>query len=457
MSSSAALALSVRKEARALLPLWLAYVSALIIIAMTGGPRSRDLGQLLYILGSLTLASWSIGHEYTQRTLPLLLSLPSARRRLLGVKLGVLVPMLATLGAVAIIAWSDERWLGRDGILPALALLCAVMLAPLLTMVCRSPLAGVVFAAGITGWVHLLAQTAGLIAYGSGETAAIGRAHLVMSLRLWGFLSVSGLAAVGGWLTFMQLEAIDGLPGVHWPHDWRRAAVAVPVARRRNPFWLLALKELRLQQMAFIVAGLFILGGIAVWMLRNVIAEFDGPLEPLAAMNGLMLAWLVGSLASAEERHLGTLESQTLLPIAAWQQWTIKAGITLALAMLFAIGLPVLAAIDGPQFNPVYAVVVVVVTMTGLYVSTLCSSGIRALTISGPALLVVFWLLGRFLTPFDADPLSPVGGVVLAGLLLLALYFAFENHRSAERDLKRVARQLLVMTALLFALIAGQF
>ena len=88
MSSSAALALSVRKEARALLPLWLAYVSALIIIAMTGGPRSRDLGQLLYILGSLTLASWSIGHEYTQRTLPLLLSLPSARRRLLGVKLG---------------------------------------------------------------------------------------------------------------------------------------------------------------------------------------------------------------------------------------------------------------------------------------------------------------------------------------------------------------------------------
>ena len=125
--------------------------------------------------------------------------------------------------------------------------------------------------------------------------------------------------------------------------------------------------------------------------------------------------------------------------------------------MLFAIGLPVLAAIDGRQFNPVYAVVVVVVTLTGLYVSTFCSSGIRALTISGPALLVVFWLLGRFLTPFDADPLSPVGGVVLAGLLLLALYFAFENHRSAERDLKRVARQLLVMTALLFALIAGQF
>ena len=78
------------------------------------------------------------------------------------------------------------------------------------------------------------------------------------------------------------------------------------------------------------------------------------------------------------------------------------------------------------------------------------------MTISGPALLVVFWLLGRFLTPFEADPLSPVGGVVLAGLLVLALYFAFENHRSAERDLKRVARQLLVMTALLFALIAGQ-
>lgn len=447
MTSSAALGVSIRKEARALLPMWLAFVSVLIVIAMTGTARSRDLGQLLSILGSLTLASWSIGHEYTHRTLPLLLSLPMTRRRLLSVKLGVLAPMLATLGAVAVVALSDGRWFGRDGILPALALLCALMLAPLVTMVCRSPLAGVVFAGAITGSVHVLAQFAGLIAYGSAETAA-GREQFVMSLRLWGFVSVIGLAALGNWSTFMRLEAIDGLPDLDWPHGWRRTVGAVPVARRRNPFWLLVVKELRLQQMAFIVAALFMLGGIAVSTLRAVIPEFDGPLEPIAALYGLLLAWLIGSLASAEERHLGTLEWQTLLPVAAWQQWIVKTGITLGLAILLGIGLPVLVSRDVLNpLNSFYLGVIVVLATASLYVSTFCGSGLRALTVSGPAILVVFLPLGRIIGPFEADVRSPAGVLVVGAVLVLALRFGFENHRSAERSLQRVGRQLLLMAA----------
>ena len=51
---------------------------------------------------------------------------------------------------------------------------------------------------------------------------------------------------------------------------------------------------------------------------------------------------LIGSLASAEERQLGTLEWQTLLPSPAWQQWAVKVGVTFGLALLLGVGLPAL-------------------------------------------------------------------------------------------------------------------
>jgi len=456
MTPSAALGASIRKEARALLPMWVACAGALIVMVYLGDRRPG--GLLVYLLGSLALASWSIGHEYSHRTLPILLSLPLTRPRLLLVKLAVVIPLLVMLSALALTLLPSPRGLGRQELstlVGVLAVVCALVLAPLLTMLCRSPLAGAVLAPGITGWIYLLAQIAGLAVYGSAEPL-IERDQFTMNLRLWGFASVAALGAVAGWHAFMQLEAIDGLPDVHWPHGWRRTAVAQPVARRRNPFWLLVLKELRLQQMTFIVTGLFILGGIAMSMLSTVVPEFKGSPEPMVALNGLMLAWLVGSLASAEERHLGTLEWQMLLPVAAWQQWIVKAAVTLGLAMLLAIGLPMLFAIDGPQLNPVYVGVIVVLVTASLYVSSLCSSGLRTLTVSGPAILLVFFPLGRFIRPFDALVMSSFEGLLLAGLLVLALRFAFENHRSAERNFRRVGRQVLLMATGL-ALIARPF
>lgn len=457
--SPIALGVSIRKEARALLPMWAVCAAALILAGLAGDRRVAEGGGLVYLLGSLSLASWSIGHEYTHRTLPILLSLPLSRPRLLLMKLAVVIPLLVMLSALALtLLPPSSRGLGRQefpALVGGLAVVCALILAPLITMLCRSPLAGVVFAAGITGWVYLLAQVAALAMYGSAEPL-IERNQFTMTLSLWGFASVAGLGAVAGWLAFMQLEAIDGLPDVHWPRGWRRTAVAQPVARRRHPFWLLVLKELRLQQMSFTVAGLFIVGGLAISMLSTVVPEFKGAPEPMVALNGLTLAWLIGSMASAEQRHLGTLEWQTLLPVAAWQQWIVKAAVTVGLALLLGSGLPTLFAIDGPQLNPVYLGIIVVLATASLYVSSLCSSGLRTLTVSGPAILLLFFPLGRFIRPFDPLAMSSFEALLLAGLLVLALRFAFENHRSAERTFRRVGRQLLVMTAVL-ALIAGRF
>ena len=134
----------------------------------------------------------------------------------------------------------------------------------------------------------------------------------------------------------------------------------------------------------------------------------------------------------------------------------MKAGVTLGLALLLAIGLPMLFAIDGPQLNPVYIGMIVVLATGSLYASSLCSSGLRTLTVSGPAILLVFLPLGRFIRPFDAVLMSRLDALLLAGLLGLSLRFAFENHRSAERNFRRVGRQVLLMATGL-ALIARPF
>ena len=61
MSPPAALGLSIRKEARALLPMWAGCAAALILVGLAGERRVAEGGRLVYLLGSMALASWSIG------------------------------------------------------------------------------------------------------------------------------------------------------------------------------------------------------------------------------------------------------------------------------------------------------------------------------------------------------------------------------------------------------------
>ena len=234
MTSPAALAVSIRKEARALLPMWVACAGALIVMVYLGDRRPG--GLLVYLLGSLALASWSIGHEYSHRTLPILLSLPLSRPRLLLVKLAVVIPLLVMLSALALtLLPSSSRSLGRQEfptLVGVLAVVCGLTLAPLLTMLCRSPIAGVVFAAGITGWVNLLAQIAGLAVYGSAEPL-IERNQFAMNLSLWAFASVAALLEIAkhGSGDNVYLIRFHYLP----PGCWDVAIVREGVTRKKRP------------------------------------------------------------------------------------------------------------------------------------------------------------------------------------------------------------------------------
>ncbi|HEU4892389.1 MAG TPA: hypothetical protein VFT47_12620, partial [Vicinamibacterales bacterium] len=126
-----------------------------------------------------------------------------------------------------------------------------------------------------------------------------------------------------------------------WVHAQTSSAAAERQVRRRHPFWLLLRKEIHLQQLTVIIVAIYIVMWVAVWALgHQTPGRQPVLLQPLTMLYLGILSILIGSVASAEERQLGTLASQLLLPMAAWKQWTIKAGTALALAVLLSIAQP---------------------------------------------------------------------------------------------------------------------
>ena len=424
----------------------------------------------------MALGALSIGHEYTNRTLTLLLSLPAARRRLYLVKLGVLAPMILTLGALAFGLLLKPRALDRDlaliAAIPILSVMCGLFLAPWLTMICRSPLAGLIFAISIPGVLHLAGDIAGFAIYGP----ALYATRFMFAVLWWAMTGLCAVAAVSSWRMFMRLEAIDGRdPHVRLPR-WLRgpaaAAAAPDVERASHPVWLLAKKELRLQQLTFVVSLIYVAEWSALWVFRQTFPESDGvPFAVITVFHSGAAALLSGSPASAEERHVGTLESQLLLPMAAWKQWCVKAGVALGVAVLLGAALPELLGSfspsgDGKSITAGFTGTIVLISAGSLYISSLSGSGVRAVLGCAAVIAVValalppafdlvspvlIWIIDAGLTAAGQQAIRRSHELIMVaagvGFLPLALWFGLVNHRSSEWDLRRVCRQAGCMAA----------
>ena len=490
MRRAALLPFDVTKEIRGLAGAWLACLTALVLPAAMGVRATRGLEIPAYLLGVAALGALSIGHEYTHSTLTLLLSQPRSRARLFLVKQGVLAAMLLTLAAVAG-AVVDVR--ARESATLAFALLpvlCGLFVAPWLTMLCRSPLAGTVFAVALPALLLIVGELLYVATYGRGPGADVEMAIVWRTT-----LGLCAVAAVMSWRMFMRLESIDGRgPEVQLP-GWLQGLSTTSIAAltKRRPVWLLIKKELWLQQTALAVAALWLLCLPLVWIWVGDWGPGQSiqpaPLWPrtpnradvlgaLTLFCSAFISILIGALASAEERRLGTLEWQVLLPIATWKQWIIKVGTALGLALMLALGLPalLLAAVDpaaGMQFlqrTPQLAVGVAVLTLISLYVSSLCTSGLQALLLSVPVIFGVGLPAGVVLGSYGLHSLvaarrsaekawASVGMsldagsrlmsllelLLVAAILALALRFALENHRSTAHAGRRVRTQVIVM------------
>jgi ABC-type transport system involved in multi-copper enzyme maturation permease subunit len=444
-----------------------------------------DAGLFAYIAGSIAIGAQSIGHEYTYRTLPMLLSQPADRRRMYLCKFRVSAVMLVTLAALAATVFAEvrqpERW---PVTIVVLSVLCGLFLAPLMTMICRSTLAGMILSGSALALIWFVTVAIGWFGFGI-DTEAAEKTILVR----WtlGMIAVCSLAGFAGWRRFVHLEATEAAsPALQLP-SWLTRAVG---ARRHSPLRALVAKEIHLQQLTFGVAGLYIIGWATFLLAQRSIPSWSTfPLGAVMLLYCMGLAIMIGALASAEERQHGTLDWQLLQPTPAWQQWMVKVGVALGLALVFGVGLPILLiqltphdALRAIRMSGDLAVLVVLLTASSIYISSLSSSGVRAMVLSLPIGMAVAyfvqmvsgalrWVTLKVAGPFMADivtgaiapsSLHPAEVVVFIGrafsitLVPLLLWFGFVNHTSSERTVRRIFQQaaaiaLLIMTGIILA------
>ena len=420
----------VLKEFRALALPFAATVVAIVGFSVVG-INIIQLAIPAYYFGALSLGAFAIGHEYTYRTLAMLLTQPVSRARLLRAKLLVLVPMLLVVVAVAAIMLPFKR---SDNVIvllwvPPVAALC---LAPWLTMVCRNVLAGVVFSGGLSAGLYALCELIAFAFYDETRAAANFR----FGLYAMAATVLCPAGAILGLRRFLTLEVIEGRDApLHLPRFRRHYAAA---ATRRNAVWMLVKKELHLQQMTLAVAVLYICTAALVWMFgRSPSNEVRAVFTIISVIYPLLLALLAGALSTAEERHLGTIEWQVMLPFRSALQWAIKVTVALTLALLLAVGLPSLFANVNPA-QPRFVLPVLVVTSCAIYISSRASSGIHALLLSFVAIPVAVLLLGAIVDPFASSFEAAVAAAVVAlALAVVALQRGLIHYRTTPSSSAR--------------------
>ena len=461
------------KEFRAVGPVWGAAVVGLWAASFPDSPLVYA-GVALYFIAAAGMGAFSIGHEYAYGTLGYALSLPVPRRRIWLTKLAVLLPMLAALAVVAALRVHVDRSDRTFGYAlfwgPALA---ACTVAPWLTMLTRSPLAGTVFTIGLVGGSMSLGDWIGVSRYGFTQEVDVFR----VTFFCWSIGLLSTAGAVAGWRAFAHLEVTDDRGGdVQLLVSSARVAPATPV-RPRHPIAALVSKELRLQQLALIVAALYVAGGVAALLLSGANPMAYNVFSLMTSLYVFVMPAVIGSLAVAEEHQFGTHDAQLLLPITSSRQWLVKTAVALGLAALYVVVLPVLLNRAFPphivhgfgslRVRPSTMLMALGGASVSLYVSTIVRSGVSALVaalgaMAGLVAFVLSVMLGLVATVYESvhhvttihrphrtpEP-DWLWIVPMAVFICLLWRFGLTSYRYGDRPVTRVVGHALAALAFL--------
>ncbi len=452
------------KEGRELWPVFAATVLFIAVPYLIWGQQAGSCGMVAFGLGCAVMGASAFGNEFHHRTFPLLLSQPIARPALWCEKMGVLaLGMLASLG----VSWAClERFSGVEmsklsGLGPLVgALVWAICTTPFWTLLLRSGIAGAVFAVIVPSLLlPLSALVSGRWFRGVGEE--------------WIILVVGGgYCALTCWMGYRQFNRLQIL-------DASAPEVRLPAALENlldrfgrkvfggfaGPFASLVAKEVRLQRMSFLLAGLFCLVVVAAACLsrsRNPSGEVILGLDFTFYL--LILPLLAGAIAVAEEKAWGVADWHLTLPPSALKQWSAKMLVTLAtsvgLGLLLPAGMLILATMlagrglffpNSRGFLPPFPVMLILslwqllLLQVAVYVGSCCRSTFKAILLAfamvmaGLCLCFLSWIKISHLIRGDSASLEPLLSSEwqgLAGMGLLALlgglqWFAFANYRQS--------------------------
>jgi hypothetical protein len=475
MSAADLSSLGLRKELRAVLPLWAGCITAVVIGAVVENEMVLVAAGLAGTLGPAALAAQGFGHDYTYRTLGLLLSQPRERRAQLLEKYAVCVPLgFVVLGVAWWMIFRDETFMRisgwKDFPAPVYAGMCAMFIAPWLTLGARSVMGGLVFSFALPATLLVAGDVIGILIYGE-QPAVVDRFNF--TVFVWGTALMSVVGAVAGWRAFLRLQVVEGAGrGLHIPRVLQRSGAAA----RRHPLLATIGKELRLHQMGFTLVGVYLLVWIATAIVRSIVGATTSlsALRDITMVYALLMAIVFGAVPSAEERHLGTLDAQLLLPMSARRQWLVKAGTALGLALLIALAVVAMATFSlrrrGPDgFWYQFPVMIATLTSVTLYLSSLTTSTVRAVVSALPTFMLgtallngVIWfqrllartlpmheLTERFGMAVSFRTLVISADVALAfcgvGMMAVLLGGAYQNHRFVDRSWRRVCLHVAVL------------
>ena len=458
----------IEKEFRALLPLWLAAVSGMLLARAAGQPF-ESLGAVAFVLGAAALGGFAFGHEYVYRTMPLLLAQPVPRHRVWLAKMAVLAIFLSGLIAAGIFSQPFGRAMPFASA-SVLALAAALGIAPWLALVSRSALGGGVFTVSIAGMLMVTAQLIGMRLHGLGQQTD----DFIRTLIWAGILGLSAVGLILGWRTFANLEAIEGRGAeVTLPFSGVTSAVSTP--RRSRPIWRLVSKELRLQQMTWVLAAIYAVSYFSVVLFTTDRTQVDGSVMLITLLHTGVISLMIGALAGGEERHLGVHDAQLLLPVSSRRQWLVKIAACLALGVVLTIVLPAILTIvlqpEGVRLvgrrgliEPSTFMLLLSLVTLGLYVSVVAGSGVRGLIAAIPVGMAMVYLFGQFILPlavrvdrwipFDPAPRNSEGSIIAVAFglfLVVVLRLALTNYRWLNRSPLHLARHAAIAVVALTA------
>jgi hypothetical protein len=332
------------------------------VVAAAGAlPLFRDLfgwpRDLLAIIGTLGwfagvpfLAALSLGGEFQQRTLALLLGQPVDRMRLWREKQAVLLLGLVLLVPVFWFGWRDRSDLTAETLsLVGAWLLSTVASATFWTLLARSTMGGLVLGQAVQFVAGALLLNLGLWVFGPEPSP-----RALHVAELLGVLICLGYAALMLWLGGRQLRRFQAtgmaagedllMAGPRLlPQSWTELLRCRPTGARLN----LLRKELRLLRPLWLITFIFVVCWVCVVgtlaLLPNT-AEWRLKLQLLPmlmlAFYSPLTAVLAGCLSLGEERSSGTHLWHLTLPVSAGRQWGIKLSVALAAGVLCAVILP---------------------------------------------------------------------------------------------------------------------
>jgi hypothetical protein len=339
------------KEAREVIPILCGVAAAIVLPHLVWGTNAQSFAYFVFALGCVMIAALAFGNEVHHRTISVLLAQPVPRGLLWREKITISAAAIAAaLGIVLVcgLIWqTKESFDARTAVGLLLVAVCAWCGAPYWTLLARNAIVGIALAITMPGTI---------LAMGALILAMVGRKYPQVleneALSFYGALLLLLLyslwACRRGFVYFSKFEVLEVssrelvLPARVDIASSRLFSVFS--GRLTGPFGALLKKEFRLQQTTFFVAGLFYvfaLAGLALCPIYRDAAEVIRAIDFSVYL--ILVPFLAGALAVAEEQGWGVVDWQLALPPSAKKQWLAKMLVALPTSLFLGLALPFIA------------------------------------------------------------------------------------------------------------------